>query len=368
MTKQTIDDEVVDKEKEPVQQRVTFTDPPDRVRRGRSVFGPVVLIAAGIVFLLANLNILPEPNWGAALRFWPLLLVFLGLNILAMQARAPLGTLLSLLISIIAVGFFSFMLFAGSSNETVRALAPVMSTDAPVQESFSVPAEGVERAEVTVDMSNFATDVTALEDDDLLVEGVIWTSNGLALDSDIDAGVADISIGEESTGAWFLNPLNWGFDNFDRTWQIGLNPSVPTELRLEASNGTGTFLIDQLTLTDLYLDVGNGSVRAVLPSGDYPITIDGGNGSARLTLPSEGTQELELDGGNGSITLGLSDSMEARVEFDEGNGVVAVDERFELVSGDRERGVYETAGYDDATNRILMIIETGNGSVRVTTP
>ncbi len=369
MTKEMLKAESVESvEAVPPKKEIIYVETPAPARKSRSVFVPIVLIAAGFIFLAANLNMVPEPDWMAAVRFWPLLLVFLGLNILVIQAPPPAGTLLSLIVSVLTVGFFSFMLFGGSDSPAVRSVVPPAEASAGAAYPFSVPASGVELADITIRMGNYPTDVTASTGGNSLVEGEIWTRGGLALESNIEDGFAEVVVDEESSGSWLLNPLNWTSDGFGSTWQIEINPDVPTELRLEASNGTATLLLDTLTLSELHLDGGNGSIRATLPSGNYPISIDTSNGSSRLTLPREGRQELELDGGNGSVTLGLADSMEARIEFDEGNGQLTVDERFTLIDGDGKDGIYETAGYDSSPNRILMIIETGNGSIRVTTP
>jgi hypothetical protein len=90
-------------------------------RRGsRSLFAPVVLIAAGVFFLLDNLGMVADLDWPAALRFWPLLLIFLGLNVLVTQLRPPLGSFLSLLVALAAVGVFGYLLLAGSPDSAMR--------------------------------------------------------------------------------------------------------------------------------------------------------------------------------------------------------------------------------------------------------
>ena len=94
----------------------------ERRRTSRSVFGPVVLIAVGVFFLLQNLNVLPPLNWPAALQFWPLALVFVGVNVLVVQARPPLGTLLSLFVALAAVGVFGYLLLSGAPDQTLRRL------------------------------------------------------------------------------------------------------------------------------------------------------------------------------------------------------------------------------------------------------
>ncbi|GEM_PF-3789177 len=40
-----------------------------------------VLIVAGILLLLRNFNALPEGMWGAIVKFWPVVLLILGVNI-----------------------------------------------------------------------------------------------------------------------------------------------------------------------------------------------------------------------------------------------------------------------------------------------
>ena len=59
--------------------------------------------------------------------------------------------------------------------------------------------------------------------------------------------------------------------------------------------------------------------------------------------------------------------VEARVEYDTGNGSLNVDGRFERVSGDRDEGVYETPGYE-AAGGLAIRLDSGNGSVTITTP
>src|ERR1039458_7932170 len=55
--------------------------PPMRRPRRRSFAGPILLIALGITFLLAN--ILPDFDpWPITVRFWPLALICLGLGMI----------------------------------------------------------------------------------------------------------------------------------------------------------------------------------------------------------------------------------------------------------------------------------------------
>jgi hypothetical protein len=335
--------------------------------RGRSLFAPIALIAAGTFFLLANVNLVPQPNWGYALSFWPLLLIFLGLDILVSQAPAPGGTFLSLLVSLAAVGVFGYLLFAGADNATTRALG-VNSAAVDLQEiPFSVPAGSAESAEIEIDLSNYATTITPLTGGPAIVDGTIWTRSGLALDSETEGAQAIVRVGEES-GGWSFNPATWFAPQSDAGWQIRISDRLPVALRLNAGNGSVSADLAALNLTSLRLDGGNGRISAALPDGAYDGRIDGSNGSLQVTLPGDGRQDFTIDGGNGSMTLLLPEGVAARIDYDKGNGSITVDERFERIEGDGDKGAYETAGYSATGDGIHIQVDTGNGSLRIAQP
>lgn len=340
---------------------------PAREPSSRSLMGPILLIAAGVLFLLDNLNVLPPLNWMAALRFWPLLLIFIGLNVLVVQARPPLGTTLSLLLALAAAAVFGYLLLRGAPEQVLGRLGLDASAPQLREQSFDVGLDGATSAGIELNLSRFPTTISALDDGNQLIAGTVSTFGNLDVRPSSDAaGRVEVEVSEEGGGAWFLDPRAWTDQGGE--WAIGLNPDTPTDLRVDAGNASATAALEALTLTSLTLDAGNGGVTAGLPDGVYDIRIDGGNGSLTVTLPDGGVQELRLDGGNGGVTLLLPEGVAARIEYNEGNGNVEVDDRFERVSGDNEEGAYETAGYDRATEGILMHIDTGNGRATVTTP
>lgn len=84
-----------------------------RERRHTSLFEPIVLIAMGLFFLFNRLDPLTDLYWQEVLSLWPLLLIFLGLNVLALQAPRPYASLLSGAISLLAVLVFGYVLLNG---------------------------------------------------------------------------------------------------------------------------------------------------------------------------------------------------------------------------------------------------------------
>lgn len=334
-------------------------------RQSRSVFWPIVLIGGGVLLLLSNIGMVSGLNWAAAWRLWPLLLIFIGLDVIVQQVSPPTGTLLSGLVALAAVTVFGFALFTG--NTLWGSAVPERANELRI-ETFELPAAGVESAEITLDLGNPAAEVHPLQGNNNLIDGSIYTSGDLKFETDIDDGRAGVVVGEDNV-SWFFNPELWFSDEPGQTWQFNLNTSIPTELRIDVGNGSTVAELGELSLTGLRVNGGNGSLRAVLPPGDYEAVIDSGNGSMRFSLPDSGQQTMNVESGNGSISLFLPTTMEARIEFDEGNGSINVDgSRYSLVSGDRENGVYETANYDTATDRITLEVDSGNGSVSILEP
>jgi hypothetical protein len=350
---------------EPVADRPTMKvvpGEPERRRDSRSLFAPIVLIAGGVLFLLDNLGLIANLNWQAALQYWPVALIFLGLNVLVVQFRRPLGTILSLLVALAAVVVFGFLLVRGAPVDALRSFGIEAPAAADLrEESFNLTPGAAETAEVTIHLGNYPSHIEAGDGADLIA-GTIWTRTALDMrpGSEGDSHIT-VEVGEEP-GGLTLNFADWTSEA--RTWEFFLSPELPIDLTLDAGNAPLTADLAALALSNLVIDGGNSSTTAGLPDGDYDIRIDGGNGRLDVALPAGGGREVRVDGGNGGIDLVLPQGVEARVEYNRGNGGVHVDGRFERVAGDNDEGAYETAGYR-AGQGVLLIVETGNGGVSV---
>lgn len=339
-------------------------------RRRNSFFGPIVLIAIGVYFLLANLGYIPGSiNWWAALQLWPLALILLGLNVIVRQAPGPLGGFLSALVGLAAVAVFGYVLFFSEDNALLNrfGIEPTLPTEVKT-EPIEMSADGVETAVITLDLGMPATDVYALKDSGNLIEGQVSYLGDLVFDTNLSGSQATVRLDDNFSisGLNFLNPANWGNFNMDR-WQIGLNPDVATDLTVDVSAGTASLDLRDLTLTDLTLDGGAGSMEAWLPGGDYDAMLDVSAGSTKMTLPGYGRQEIEVDGGAGSLTLYLPPGVETRVEVNGGAGSFSLNEdRFRQISGDeRDEGVWQTDGYNNDQDGLDLFIDVSAGSVRI---
>lgn len=48
--------------------------------RNNNMFGGILLILAGLIFLSSNFNIIPWNIWRDLWKFWPVILILLGLK------------------------------------------------------------------------------------------------------------------------------------------------------------------------------------------------------------------------------------------------------------------------------------------------
>lgn len=339
-------------------------DKPHRERqRSHSLFGPIVLISLGGYFLLRNLGIVSELNWAAAVRLWPLLLVFLGLNIIVNQVPRPLGTFFSALVGLGAVVLFGYVLFFGLDGTFLNRFNTPNPEVKRSEVEFS--AVGVETAVIEIDLGPAATHLYALEDSRNLLEGTLtYLEQEPIFTSSVTGDQATLEVAMADNGELFLNPNNWvAFDEADR-WEIGLLPRVAMDLSLHLGTGAADLDLADLTLSNLHVQMGTGSVVTTLPDGDYDVKYEVGTGSTLLTLPQNGRHTIEIDGGTGSTVIYLPVGGEFRIELDQGIGGYSIEDDRLLPVG-KEPGIWETADYGSSDNQTLLTIETGIGHVTV---
>jgi hypothetical protein len=297
---------------------------------------------------------LPSPNWDAVWRLWPLLLIFGGVNIIVRQVRRPIGTLLSGLVTVSALGLFGFVLFGG---------APSLARSVEARtELVTVPVGEAQEALVSIDFSSAGGELFA-GDPGTLIDGTISLVDDVIVGQEMDGDRAVVTVDTRSRGFfWFLDGVNLD------PWQIGLSPALPIELRLDLSSGYVDLDLAELELSGLEVDASSAAFETALPAGSYPASFDLSSGSSTLTLAEGSTLNLEIDGGSGSVRLVIPNNLPTRVTVDGGSGAFRHDDRFELVSGDRDDGVWQTTGFDTFSQVLEIDLRIGSGSVSIQLP
>lgn len=321
----------------------------------RSLFWPVVLLGAGVIWLLSNLNIIPTENLWLLLQLWPVLFIIAGLDMLFARRLPLLGAVLGLFV---IAGVVLILLYGGTLPFEAR---PELQTETLVLENGSTTSVVFD-----LNLSTQKTIVSALTDSPNLLEAEIGHFG------DIDftvTGDEEKRVSLEQTGIthWFYWLLPEARDE-TLVWDIGLSPNIPFELDVDASTGSSELDLRGLQLTGLRFNASTGASMIVLPesSAGYQARLEASTGSVEVLFPENTDLTIRLDGSTGRIVLNVPQDAAVQVEvLSGGTGDLQMPDWIEKTSGqeDRDEGVYETEGFAMAEYQLVIIVEdisTGN--------
>ena len=290
-------------------------------RRDRGPFPlwGLILVALGVVFLLQNLGVLGWGVWGTLWRFWPVVLLLIGLNII-LRGQSPwlmLGITVVVLIGVIAA-----------------AVLVERSRPAAVAASFSQPLRGITGASAEISFGAGELRIGSLPAGSAsLVEGMSYPEVEQDFRRRNGTGMLNLSV----SGRGF-----WTFGERGLQMEASFSPDVPLELVVK----TGA--------SDAQVDLTNLQVRR--------LEVDVGASRLSLLLPAKaGTTEAEVKAGAASVSIAIPQGVAARITAETAVGSLKVDtSRFPKV-GDR----YESPGFATATNRVDLTVKSGVASIDI---
>lgn len=277
----------------------------------------IFLIIVGVVLLLQTLAVLPWGLWLTLWKFWPVLLVSIGLALLAGR-RAPVAT--SVLVA---------ALMAGSVGWAV-ALQGV--TSGTTTSDISHPRERAKRLEVSIQFGAGTLVIEALpEGSASLVEGE-FTGSRASESFTREGDVARLTLSQEG-GVTVGREVRW---------TLRFSRQVPLVLDVDSGASDIDLDLSALDVSEMNLDMGAASAEVVLPGGtEYTLArIKAGAASVTITVPEGVAARIEVDGALVSTDIDTS--------------------RFPRLDG-----MYRSPDYDAAPRRVDLKIEAAASSVRV---
>ena len=305
------------------------TERKERGRRPRypSLMWPLLLIAVGVVALLASLGYVQLDFWGLW-RLWPVLLILIGLDLL-LARRSWLGSLIVVLLTLAVIGGAIWLLVQG----------PGEAVGGTEVDRISEPLQGAERASLDVDTPVGKLTIGQLGDSSSLVEGTLdlATSHKPTWEADRQGDQVSMQL-RYSNGTNFS--FGWGRGE---SWDLLLSPAVAWELKAKLAVGDG-----RLDLTGLNLD---------------SLNLELGVGQCLVTLPDKVGGKVAIKGGVGSLVLRIPKTLAAQVTVQRGLSPVSVSARFE-----RNGNTYVTTDWETNTNHVEVEISAGIGPITVEEP
>lgn len=293
-------------------------------RRG-GLFGPLLLISAGLLFLLNNLGVVDWSIWRSLLSLWPIILIGLGLDLL-IGRRSMIGSLL--------VAVLVLALLFGGGWYLVQQAAP---SGAASSHTISQTLTGIDRAEIKIRAGAGDFRLGPAAGDGKLIEGGVSLRPNQRLDESFTTSGSQATYRLLIAGPNVTLTPNLSRNNAEQ-WDLDLSQEATLDLDLSVGVGEANVDLNRLELSRLAFHIGVGD--------------------AVLLLPEQGRFHAKVDGGIGKLVLRIPEGMAARIQADSGIGDMNVASEFQ-----RQGDVYLTPGFETAENRVDLEVDIGIGSI-----
>ena len=318
----------------------------------------LILIGVGALWLLNILGAVNSAFITALVRYWPVLLIGVGLDMLLKRriARVPYAVL-ALLLIVVA----SLFVRPGSTGGARQLVEPLGNA---------------QQAEVELDLGDAPTFLTALQNSDNLLK--VDTENQ-----------REVHLGVRGDREKRIRLEQRGRFGASAELQLELTPEIPIELTVDTGSGRTDLNLGDIRLRGLELDLGSGGADVVLPqTGEgYEVALDGGSGPVQMSVMDGADVTLEADLGSGPTTFVIGEVTYAELELDTGSGPVTFDVPndanvrlvveddagnlslpgwLEQVSSEEDEQVWQTQGFDPGAGQIIIRLDDlGSGGLTV---
>jgi hypothetical protein len=135
----------------------------------------------------------------------------------------------------------------------------------------------------------------------------------------------------------------WGWNREGMNWNFVLNRDIPMRLEVKTGANEADLDLTDLLVSDLKLYTGASSTRLALPA-------------------SAGQTQVHIEAGAAAVYIRVPENVSARIRSQGGLSSTSVNSaRFPR----RDGGIYQSADYETAQNRVDVNIQSGVGSVDI---
>lgn len=321
-----------------------------RIDRTALAWG-LFFILVGAIPLAVRAGYLSAAQVGDLWRFWPLLVIAIGLGI--MLRRTPLEGLSGL----VTAAFFGILvggLFAGSGSD-FGAFPSIGCNDRAGTRPFATQSGTIAgpggTVQLTLDCGAAAVTTQA---------GTGWQVSGSDTDGAgpiVEADVDSVSVRSRDD----RGPFSWSSSRED--WQVSLPRAARFDLEVELNAGSSTFDLTGANLgtVDLQMNAGSTTLDLSKVESAERLAIEVNAGSVGIDLPATGTTgSIQVNAG--SVELCAPTGVGLRLDTGEniissydyaGHGLI------------QNGSVWETPGYEAAAVKLDLTTEANAGSFKL---
>ena len=294
----------------------------DNLFRRNEIAGPVFFICVGSMILMSSYNVIGWGTWDILGRFWPLLLVAIGLEILFGRRSLWLSALVVL---IMVAGIGGAVWTLGEQ--------PVLG-ETLQDHTISQPLVDVDKANITVSQTVGAMTIDGLLGSPLLISGEVVSDgqNDVIVNYDSRGNVGSYTIESRPIVSFpGVKPAD-----------LNLNLTIQIPLDLDLSMAVGKMDLDLSSLDTNYADVN----QAV---GEVIVRLAGG-----------ADYHAEISQAVGSIVVYIPENTGVRIDISKAISNLTLPNNFE-----RREDSYYSPGYDTAQYQLTLAISQAVGSILI---
>ncbi|HNT05192.1 MAG TPA: DUF5668 domain-containing protein [Anaerolineae bacterium] len=292
------------------------------------ILGPMILIVTGVVLLLNQLGRLPGDFWWNVWRYWPVILILAGIEVLLGISRSRWMYLLGVVLALSVVGGLVAYAVLRGGSATER---PATGT-----ETISHALQDAESARIRLRMAAGTIEVGPVSDSPNLVEARLEHSRRSSPVEDkfeIRNGQAEWTLRSRQASTVIAPGGGWNDE-----WTVKLNGRVPLDLDVELAAGEVDADLRGLQVSQVKVDVATGSTTLSLPDspGTTTVTVKTAIGEITILAPVGVGIQLRPSRLLGSLNISghqLSQSGSYWISDNYASAASRVDIRAEVVLG-----------------------------------
>jgi hypothetical protein len=257
----------------------------DSIYKREGLIGSLIFIGLGTILLMSNLGYSSLSNWHFLLRYWPVLIIALGLDIIF-----PLRNLWVSLLGLL-MGFALIIGIVYMVTNTVMEQSKTLS-----EEQFSVPAAGIEDSNVDLQMSAGTLKIGTQAKPANRIDGTLnlFDQSRIFKNEYTDGKTGYFSM--KSSGIQFLDIQDDNMEFQDAAWNIQLNKNIPTSIDSVLIAGEMTSELSGIQQLDLENTVIFGQNIVILPEkGDVNIYSSVIFGQLEVSVPQHANAMILID-------------------------------------------------------------------------
>ena len=257
----------------------------DGLLQRSSFTGSILAIGLGAVLLLGNFGYLDASSWQVILKFWPLLIIAAGLDLI-IGHRGKLSAVLGVLVGLILVGGLFWLVITPAAARLPQSVTPV--------------TQALEKRTQARLVFNQAVGNLALQkgaDPANLVQGELNLVQGEQVNWSMTNNLFEMRAAGDAT---------WMVTSFapQSRWDLKLTDSIPLGVEFESAVGEQTVDLRGLKVSELNGNLAVGQMHLTLPeSGSLRGSLDCAVGRVVIVVPAGAAVRIKAETAVSTVSM-----------------------------------------------------------------